>query len=56
MKYRIALQEVGVFGYRHVHNIMLQSNDVDGVIKKIRYAIRQEIKKREKENEKAKQS
>jgi len=48
MKYRIAIQQVTLGKFKHVHNIMLDSEDEKGLIAKIRKVINKEIKQLEK--------
>ena len=46
MKYRIAVQEIEGNNFRHVHNIMFESEDLKSSIKKIRDSIKPEIEER----------
>ena len=47
-KYRIAIQLINT-KYKHIHNIMLRTNNVDEVIKKIRSVLEKEILAQEQE-------
>ena len=49
MKFRIAIQSIENGKYKHEHNIMLESNSLEKIIKKSREALKEEIDKREKE-------
>lgn len=44
-KYRIAIQKVDG-GYKHIHNVMLESENEQEVIEKIRQALKPEIEER----------
>lgn len=47
MKIRIAIQTVENNKYKHIHNIMLETENIERIIKKTRKALHKEIKKRE---------
>lgn len=48
LKLRIAIQRVNENGYKHIHNVMLETESEEQIIKKIRKALNKEIKEREK--------
>lgn len=46
-KYRIAIQEIDGKKFKHVHNIMLSSNSLKKVVKKIRKTLSKEIEEQQ---------
>lgn len=48
MKFRIAIQSIENNIYKHEHNIMLESDSKEEIIKKMRTALEKEIEEREK--------
>ena len=47
MKYRIAVQSIDGKKYKHVHNIMFETDNLDLCVKNIRESISTEIRMRE---------
>lgn len=47
LKIRIAVQRIDENGYKHIHNVMLETESEEEVIKKIREALKKEIKEGE---------
>lgn len=49
MKIRIAIQEIKANKYKHKHNIVLETDNITEIIKRIREELKLEIRKREEE-------
>ena len=47
MKYRIKIEEVQGSKFKHKHNIMIESNNLDSIILKLRKLLSSEITERE---------